>query len=151
MRIALALAVVLLLAATGCGGGRDEAASAAALGERLDALCTETRVAVEALGEPRDVGGAVLRPWAALGARFVSGVGLLEAPTAGERAELRSLASRYRGFYDGLRLGYEQWAAGESVATKMTLQRAYAHLAGAEAVAARLGAAACSLRPFDDT
>jgi hypothetical protein len=150
VRIALALAVALVLAVTGCGGG-EEAASAVTLGERLDALCTETRLAVEALGEPRDVGGAVLRPWAALGARFVSGVGLLETPTAGERAELRSLATRYRGFFDGLRLGYEQWAAGESFATKMTLQRAYASLAGAEAVAARLGATACSLRPFDDT
>jgi hypothetical protein len=146
--VALAALALAVLSAPGCAGG-DESGATVPLSERLEALCDDARVAVEALGEPKDVGGAVLRPWAAIGARFVADVRRLDGASAAERPRLRSLADDFAGFYDGLRLGHAQWTSGESVAVKMSLQRAYALLARAEATAAGLGAAACARRPFD--
>lgn len=147
---AVSLALALALAGAAAGGGGEERAAPGALGVRLDALCERARLAVEALGKPRDEGGAVLRPWAAIGGRFVADVRRLDARSPRDRNRLRRLADDYAGFYESLRLGHGQWAGGASVALEMSLQRAYALLARAEATAARLGAPACARRPFDD-
>jgi hypothetical protein len=153
VRTVLATGAALALLAAGCAGREETAAPRPAppLAERLAGLCERTRVSVEALGEPKDVGAAVFRPWAEIGERFVADVRGLEAPTPRRRAQVQALADGYAGFYESLDLGYEQWRSGESAAVKMTLARAYAQLTAAEAAAGRLGASACSVRPFDDT
>lgn len=140
---------VLAFIAGGCGGS-EKAAAPPLLAGRLAGLCERARVSVEALGQPKDRGAAVFRPWAEIGERFVADVRRLEAPTA-QRAQVQALADAYAGFYESLLLGYEQWRAGASPAVKMTLAHAYAQLDTAEAAATRLGATACSVRPFDDT
>ncbi|HEY7381330.1 MAG TPA: hypothetical protein VH572_08985 [Gaiella sp.] len=146
--LAVAL-VAVTLAAAGCGGGEDSH-TRPQLVERLATLCEETRVAVEELGEPRDEGAAVFRPWAAIGRDFVADVRRLQGTTPRERRQVRALADYYEGFYDSLRLGYRQWSRGESTTIKMTLERAYALLASAEKLAGRMGASECAVRPFDE-
>ena len=144
------VAGALALVAAGCGGG-GEAPSRPALVERLAALCEETRIAVEELGEPKDTGAAVFRPWAAIGRRFVADVRRLGGTSARQREQLQSLAGYYEGFYDSLALSYELHEGGQQVAIKMTLERAYALLDSADALAIRMGATECAVRPFADT
>jgi hypothetical protein len=149
VRIVPVAVVALALVAAGCGGG-DDTSQRSSLAERLATLCVETRAAVEELGEPKDVGAAVFRPWAAIGRRFVGDVRRLQG-TSQQRKQMRALAKYYDGFYDSLRLGYQQWSKGQSATIKMTLERAYALLDSAEALAGRMGATECSVRPFDET
>jgi hypothetical protein len=153
VRIVLIAGAALALLAGGCGGSEEAAAPSPLppLAERLAGLCEHARVQVEALGQPKDEGAAVFRPWAEIGERFVDDVRRLDAPTPLRRAQVQELADAYAGFYESLLLGYEQWRAGASAAVKMTLAHAYAQLDAAEATAARLGAAACATRPFDNT
>jgi hypothetical protein len=151
MRLAFVAGVVgLALVLAGCGGD-DETPERSAFAERLAELCDETRVAVEELGQPRDVGAAVFRPWAQLGRRFVADLRRIDAGTARERANLASLADYYAGFYENLQIGYEQYRAQQSTAIKQTLEHGYALLASAEALATRIGAPECAVRPFPET
>jgi hypothetical protein len=139
-------AVALVIA--GCGGD-DGSPGRAALPARLAKLCDETRIAVEDLGEPRDEGAAVFRPWARLGRDFVAEIRQLRGATPQQRRQLASLAEYYAGFYGNLDIGYDLFASGKSVAIKPTLERAYALLISAEKLAVRMGAPECAVRPFE--
>jgi hypothetical protein len=146
----LAVALALIPLAAGCSGANDDP-TRPVLVERLAALCEDARVAVEDLGEPKDVGAQVFRPWAEIGRDFVADVRKLRGATPAERNQMRALAAYYAGFYDSLRLAYDQWTSRQSTVVKMTLQRGYAQLDSAEEIASRLGATECSVRPFADT
>lgn len=149
-RIALvAAAAIVALSFAGCGSDETHPARPP-LPERLAQLCDETRTAVERLGEPRDKGAAVFRPWARLGRDFVARVRRLRGATPQQRERLRLLADYYAGFYDNLQLSYDLFRAGRSTAIKMTLQHAYALLTSGERLATRMGAPECAVRPFPD-
>lgn len=150
--LAVAVAVVSLVVA-GCGSEDEGVPPRAALAADLGALCDRTRVAVEALGEPKDEGARVFKPWARIGHRFVADVRRLPATTALQRRRLGSLADYYAGFYDALAYSYEISESGQSMQReliKTTLERGYAQLASGETMAKRLGAVECAVRPFDD-
>ena len=151
MQLAIVAGVVgLALVLSGCGGD-DGTPHRSALADRLAELCEETRVAVEELGQPRDEGAAVFRPWAQVGRRFVADLRRLQAGNAQERTNLASLADYYAGFYGNLEIGYEQYRAQQSTAIKQTLEHGYALLASAEKLATRMGAPECAVRPFPET
>jgi hypothetical protein len=145
--VALAAAA---LALAGCGGNDDSSSARPALPAELGRLCDETRAAVEVLGEPRDVGAEVFRPWAQLGRDFVTDVRRLRGTTPRQRRQLDRLADFYKGFYDNLQISYDLFRAGRSTSIKMTLERAYALLASGEALAVRMGAPECAVRPFEE-
>lgn len=147
--ILASLLVGIVLVAAGCGGGDDTGPARSALVERLSRLCEDTRVEVEQLGEPKDEGAAVFRPWSRIGRSFAEDLKRLPAETPGERTQVESLAEYYNGFYDSLRLSYDMFVAHQSVAIKMTLERGYSQLASAEQLAKRMGAAECVVRPFE--
>ena len=147
----VAALVATLLTVAGCGGNDDAAQPVRGpLGAKLAQLCDDNRAAVELLGEPRDKGAAVFRPWARLGRSFVSDVRGLEGATPRQRKLVNRLADSFDAFYGNLKLSYDLFRAGRSDAIKMTLERAYAHLATAESLAVRLGAPECAIRPFED-
>lgn len=141
---------MIALALAGCGGKDDSAPTRPAVGAQLANLCDETRADVELLGEPRDTGAAVFRPWARLGREFVSAVRRLHAANATEREQLDRLADYYQGFYDNIGISYDLFEAGRSTSIKMTLERAYALLGSGEKLAVRMGAPECAVRPFSD-
>ena len=143
-----AISAAFALALAGCGSG-DDSTDRPALPTRLAELCDETRAAVEDLGEPRDEGAAVFRPWARVGHEFVADIRRLRGATPTERAQLASLAEYYAGFYGNLDISYDLFRAGSSNAIKPTLERAYAHLTSAEQLAVRMGAPECAVRPFE--
>ena len=151
VRRVLFAAGAAFVALTLAGCGTDEAIPARPpLPARLAQLCDETRTAVERLGEPRDKGAAVFRPWARLGREFVARVRRLRGATPQQRDRVRLLADYYAGFYDNLQLSYDLFRAGRSTAIKMTLQRAYALLSSGEKLATRMGVPECAVRPFDE-
>jgi hypothetical protein len=152
MRLAFVSWIVgVALVVSGCGGGDDDGPTRSTLADRLAEMCEETRAAVEELGQPRDEGAAVFRPWAQLGRRFVADIRRLETGNAQERVDLASLADYFAGFYDNLQIGYQQYRAQQSTAIKQTLERGYALLASAEQLATRMGAPECAVRPFPET
>jgi len=152
VRLALVLAgAAFALAGTaGCTtDGGDTARSN--LATQLGRLCDESRLAVEKLGEPRDVGAAVFHRWAQVGRRFVADARRLPTETAAERQQLRSLARYFGGFYANLAIAYRMYRAQQSTAIKQVLERGYAFLASAERIATRIGATECAVRPYADT
>lgn len=146
-----AVAVTLLVVAlAGCGANDDaEAPPRSALAEQLATLCDDARAEVEELGEPKDVGAGVFKPWSKIGTRFVADVQRLDGASAAEQRQLDRLATYYTGFFDSIAQSYLMHVSGESVGIKQTLERAYALLASGEKIAVQLGAPECAVRPFD--
>jgi len=150
LALVLAAAAVALTAAAGCTADGDDTARSN-LARQLGRLCDESRLAVEKLGEPRDVGAAVFQQWAEVGRRFVADARRLPTETAAERQRLSSITGYFEGFYANLEIGYRMYRAQQSSAIKQVLERGYALLASAERIATRIGATECAVRPYADT
>ncbi len=145
---AAAIAAAALLA-TGCGG--DDEPERDAVVTELVALCEGARADIEELGLPSEAGFKILRPWANRGTRLAEDVGRLEGGTPEQQEQLAALSRAYDEYYAGLRLGATIYGQTSSLeAYKQTVVRANAFLADADAVARRLGAPECTVRPFPD-
>ena len=145
----VALALALPLAVAGCGG--DDVPERPALAAELATLCDEARQDIEALGLPSEVGIAVVRPWANRGTRLAQDLGRVEGGTAEEQELLDSLSTSLDEYYAGLRLAATIYGQTKSLeAYAATVERANAFLTQADALAVRLGAPECTVRPFDE-
>jgi hypothetical protein len=149
MRVALFLvALVLLLAAAGCG---EDEPKRSVLAKQLAVLCDAARADTEALGLPGEKGFAVVRPTAAIGLRLARQVGRLEGANAREREQVQSLAEYIKHYYTEVDAGAKLYlATRQSEAYTLTVERAKGLLVSAEAIATRLGAPECAVRPFPD-
>jgi hypothetical protein len=146
--IGLALVVALLCVAAGCGG-KDEP-KRSALAENLAQLCEQARAETEALGLPAEVGFEVMQPTAQIGLRFAAKVKKLHGTTAAEKEQVASLAEGFRFYYNELRAAVRLYSAGHPEVYEVTLDRAKPSLETAEALATRMGAPECAVRPFPD-
>ena len=142
--------VVIGLAVLAAGCGKDEP-KRSALAENLAQLCEQARADTEALGLPAEEGFEVMKPTAAIGLRLAADIKKLEGTTPAEKEQIASLAeylalllhrARGRG-RSSTRSGYPEVYA-------ITLDRAKGSLASAEALATRMGAPECAVRPFPD-
>ena len=142
------MALCLAALAGGCGGSDPPKRSA--LAERLAQLCDEARADVEALGLPGEKGFSVIPPTAKIGRRLAASVARLQGTTPREKEQVRSL-SKYLAFYYGeLAAGAKLYLIGQSEAYQITVERAKPSLVSAEALATRMGAPECAVRPFPD-
>ena len=143
------MAVVgLAVLAAGCGG-KDEP-KRSALAENLAQLCEQARADTEALGLPAEKGFKVMKPTAAIGLRLAADVKKLaghdrrrEGADRLARRRASLLLQRARGGGEALRGGHPEVYA-------ITLGRAKPSLESAEALATRMGAPECAVRPFPD-
>ena len=140
------LACVTLLA-SGCG--KDEP-KRSALAENLAQLCEQARADTEELGLPSEKGFAVMAPTAARGLRLAADIKKLEGTTAAEKEQIASLAEYFRFYYNELNAAVKLYAAGQSEIYAITLSRAKPSLESGEALATRMGAPECAIRPFPD-
>ncbi len=140
--------MLFVAALAGCGGLAEPKRSA--LAEQLAQLCDRARADVEALGLPGEKGFAVIPPTAKIGLRLAKSVGALKGSTPREREQVRSLA-RYLAFYYGeLAAGAKLYQVGQAEAYRITVERATPTLVSAEALATRMGAPECAVRPFPE-
>lgn len=133
----------------GCGGGKDEP-KRSALVEQIAQLCDKARADTEALGLPGDKGFVVMKPTAAIGLRFAHDLKKLEGTTPAEKKQIATLAEDFRFYYNELAAAVKLYALGQSEVYSLTLSRAKPSLASAEALATRMGAPECAVRPFPD-
>jgi len=145
---AIAATLCLAVLAGGCGGSDEPKRSA--LAEQLGQLCNEARADIEALGLPGDKGFAVIPPTAKIGLRLAKSVGRLQGTTPHEREQVRSLAKYFAFYYGELAAGAKLYAVGQPEAYVITVERAKPTLVSAEALATRMGAPECAVRPFPD-
>jgi hypothetical protein len=145
------LIVVLLagLVLSACGG--KDAPPRSALVEQLAQLCLQARADTEKLGLPGDKGFAVMEPTAAIGVRLAKSVRRLQGTTAREKAQLRSLAKNLEYYYKEMQAGIKLYRIKQPQAYVITMDRAKATLVSAEALATRMGAPECAVRPFADS
>jgi hypothetical protein len=145
--VAIAIVVVCLAAlAAGCGG-KDEP-QRSALAENLAQLCEQARADTEALGLPAEKGFSVMKPTALIGLRLAKEVKKLHGTTPAEREQVASLAEYFRFYYNELRAAVKLYAFGQADAYTITVERAKGSLESAEALATRMGAPECAVRPF---
>jgi hypothetical protein len=133
----------------GCGGGKDTP-KRSALAEQIAQLCDKARADTEALGLPGDKGFVVMKPTAAIGLRFAQELKKLEGTTPAEKKQIATLAEDFRFYYNELAAAVKLYALGQSEVYSLTLSRAKPSLASAEALATRMGAPECAVRPFPD-
>lgn len=136
------------LLAAGCGGKAEPKRSA--LADQLARLCEQARADTEALGLPGEKGFVVMAPTAKIGARLAKDVGKLRGTTAAEREQIASLAKYLRFYYAELAAAVKLYAVGQSEVYSVTVNRAKPSLESAEALATRMGAPECAVRPFPD-
>jgi hypothetical protein len=147
---AIALVVLAVGIAVFVGGcGKDEP-KRSALAENLAQLCEQARADTEALGLPADVGFKVVKPTAVIGLRLAGQIKKLKGTTPAEKEQIASLAEYYRFYYNELRAAAKLYAVGQSEVYAITLDRAKPSLVSAEALATRMGAPECAVRPFPD-
>ncbi len=92
----------------------------------------------------------MIPPTAKIGQRLAKDVAGLKGTTAHEREQVESL-SKYLAFYYGeLAAGAKLYQVGQSDAYRITVERATPTLVSAEALATRMGAPECAVRPFPD-
>jgi hypothetical protein len=133
----------------GCGGGKDEP-KRSALVEQIAQLCDKARADTEALGLPGDKGFVVMKPTAAIGLRLAQDLKKLEGTTPAEKKQIATLAEGVRFYYNELAAAVKLYALGQSEVYALTLSRAKPSLVSAEALATRMGAPECAVRPFPD-
>ena len=143
------MVLVLGVAASAAGCGEDEP-KRSALAEELAALCDQARADVEALGLPADKGFVVVKPTAAIGLRLAADIKKLHGSTAAEKEQVASLAEYYRFYWNEVKAGAKLYEFGQHDAYVVTIDRAKGQLATAEALATRMGAPECAVRPFPD-
>lgn len=147
-RASLAIALVgLALVVAGCGEDEPERSP---LAESLAALCEEARVDTEALGLPGDKGFSVVKPGAERGIRLAADIKKLEGTTPAEKEQIASLAEYFRFYHTEIEAGARIYELGQPEAYSITVERAKPSLASAEALATRMGAPECAVRPFPD-
>ena len=121
-----------------------------ALAESLAQLCEQARADTEALGLPAEKGFVVMKPTAASGLRLAADIKKLKGTTAAEKEQIASLAEYFRFYYNELAAAVKLYAAGSPRSYAITLDRAKPSLESAEALATRMGAPECAVRPFPD-
>lgn len=144
--VALTL-LVLVAAAAGCGS--DEPKRSALAGE-LAQLCDQARADVEALGLPGEKGFEVIPKTAVIGQRLAKDVAELKGTTPHEREQVASLAKYIAYYYGEMAAGAKLYLIGQPDAYTTTMERARPILVSAEALATRMGAPECAVRPFPD-
>jgi hypothetical protein len=142
-------ALVIVLAALAAGCGNDEA-KRSALAENLAQLCDQARADTEALGLPADEGFKVVKPTAAIGLRLAGQIKKLKGTTPAEKEQTASLAEYFRFYYNEMRAAVKFYALGQSEVYSITMERAKPSLESGEALATRMGAPECAVRPFPD-
>ena len=144
--VALIVVIACALVASGCGGSDQPKRSA--LVEQLAQLCDQARADTEKLGLPGEKGFAVMTPTAAIGARLARSVRGLHGTTAHERAQLRLLAKNLAYYYMEMQAGIKLYQLKQTEGYSLTMDRAKQTLVDAEAIAIRMGAPECAVRPF---
>jgi len=139
--------VGLALIVGGCG--KDEP-KRSALAENLAQLCEKARADTEALGLPGDKGFAVIRPGAEIGIRLSADIKKLEGSTPAEKEQIAALAEYLRFYHNEVRAAAKLYEAGQTEVYGITIDRAKPTLVSAEALATRMGAPECAVRPFPD-
>ncbi len=91
-----------------------------------------------------------MKPTAAIGVRLAGEIKKLEGTTPAEKEQVASLAAYYRFYYKELAAAVKLYTAGYPDAYGPTIERAKGALASAEALATRMGAPECAVRPFPD-
>jgi len=141
------VAIGVAVLATGCGKSEPKRS---ALAENLAQLCDKARADTEALGLPADKGFSVMQPTAAIGLRLAGQIKKLEGTTPAEKEQIASLAEYFRFYYNELRAAVKFYAVGQSEVYSITIERAKPSLESGEALATRMGAPECAVRPFPD-
>jgi hypothetical protein len=140
---------VLALAGAGCGAKNEPERSA--LAKSLAQLCEHARADTEALGLPAEQGFKVVRPTAEIGLGLARKIKKLEGSTPAEKEQIGSLAEYYRFYWNEVLAGAKLHEAGQDIEVyTMTVERAKGTLVSAEALATRMGAPECAVRPFPD-
>jgi hypothetical protein len=147
--VGIAAVVIGLGVLGGCGGGKDKP-KRSALVEQIAQLCDKARADIEALGLPGDKGFVVMKPTAAIGLGFAQDLKKLEGTTPAEKKQIATLAEDFRFYYNELAAAVKLYSLGQSEVYSLTLSRAKPSLASAEALATRMGAPECAVRPFPD-
>lgn len=141
--------MVLVLLAAGCGG-KDEP-KRSPLAESLAAVCERARADTEALGLPGEKGFVVVKPTTEIGLRLARDIKKLKGTTPAEKEQIASIAEYYRFYWNEVRAGAKLYAAGQGLEVyAITVDRAKGTLVSAEALATRMGAPECAVRPFPD-
>jgi len=142
------LVVGLALIVGGCG---EDEPKRSALAESLAQLCEQARADTEALGLPGDKGFAVIRPGAEIGIRLAAEIKRLEGSTPAEKEQVASLAEYLRFYHTEVSAAAKLYEAGQTEVYGITIDRAKSTLVSAEALATRMGAPECAVRPFPDS
>ena len=141
------LLVGLVLLVGGCG---EDEPKRSPLAESLAQLCEQARADTEALGLPSEKGFPVIEPGAERGLRLAADIKKLKGTTPAEKEQIASLAEYFRFYHNEIRAGAKLYEAGYADAYEITVDRAKPSLASAEALATRMGAPECAVRPFPD-
>ena len=149
MRTAL-IATLLIGLALVVGGCGEDAPERSPLAESLAQLCEEARADTEALGLPSENGFGVIQPGAERGLRLAADIRKLKGTTPAEKEQIASLAEYLRFYHNEVRAAAKLYSAGHPEVYEVTLGRAKPSLASAEALAIRMGAPECAVRPFPD-
>jgi hypothetical protein len=147
----LVIAVVVISLAVfvaGCGG-KDEP-KRSPLAEQIAQLCDKARADTEALGLPGEKGFVVVKPTAEIGLRLAREIKKLQGTTAAEKEQVASLAEYYRFYYNEMRAAAKLYKVAGSEVYAITMGRAKPSLASGDALATRMGAPECAVRPFPD-
>jgi hypothetical protein len=147
---AIALIVLVGGIAVLVGGCGEDEPKRSALAENLAQLCEQARADTEALGLPGDVGFKVMKPTARIGRRLAGDVKKLKGTTPAESEQVASLAKGLDTYWAEVAAGVKLYEAGYGEGYAITVERARATLASAEALATRMGAPECAVRPFPD-
>lgn len=91
-----------------------------------------------------------MKPTGAIGLRLARDVKKLKGTTPAQKEQVASLAEYLRFCYSELRAAVKFYAVGQSEVYEITLSRAKPSLVSAEALATRMGAPECAVRPFPD-
>jgi hypothetical protein len=142
------LLLLVVLAASACGGGGKQSPRDA-YASKLDSACNDMRKQIEGLGQPNDTPMAKIYPGTVkIGHTFVKQIRQLEAPPA-EKANAGLLIKQFGYYFDGLALGYAVLVKRKNQQGFIqTVGGAEANLKLAEGYARKLGAEACTRRPF---